>query len=478
MPQSIAKFRLSFDIPNLDEYLSSNIKSCTNSYEAELTIDDDNNHEIELKIFYDSSEYLGHKIMNWEQQTDLNILLKIKISEIISPVNLLEVDFSNSFFDKSSDGAMDKLRNLTILSFSVKNLRKIHHWPENENSTFYLNDTAFRLIECNYNYIMPWPMSEEKFSWQPQNKTQKQKFGKITFLPEHHFFPKVREGQEIKIKKEHRFTVFKGNQSEKEIKEHIELLCTLYSFYCHEVIAPRVSKIYSEGKLYMEINEVPDKMVDFPHGMFLWDFLLNPLNLVNNVNVDKLLSNLKFTSQIVDRFIYALKISGESKFMVLYSILEQLRNFYVDDTKANSNNICGNNSNVEVREEYQFNCSKTKVDYQIKNVLKSLSEMVIEEEKDEFIKNIASKVPFVKLKSMRDQFASFFSHIGINPSEFEIDFTETQKLRNEIFHGKKVTNKELLDKFNKPKHLPKLTGMVILKYFGIQDLEKIKRQRL
>jgi hypothetical protein len=127
MGKSISNFRLSFDIPEIDKYFPSKAKPCSSFYEAELTIDDDRGQVMELRVFYDSPEYLGHKIMNWEQATDTGPLQKIVVDEIISPENLLEIDFAESRFYKISTGAYDKHRAKDILTISFKNLKKFIH---------------------------------------------------------------------------------------------------------------------------------------------------------------------------------------------------------------------------------------------------------------------------------------------------------------------------------------------------------------
>ncbi|MCK5441843.1 MAG: hypothetical protein KAJ23_08135, partial [Maribacter sp.] len=341
-----------------------------------------------------------------------------------------------------------------------------------------LNQQAFGLIELNYQYSHHIPWSNEEYNWKPKNKIEKHvKFGKIAFKPEHMFSNSTNNHLEkISIQKEPKLSIEYNDLKESEIKKHIELICTLYSFYSLENIDYSLSRIYTKDQLHIEIKDVSNNNVRDSHGIFRWDFFQNPLNLLTNVGTKPLLENLTFYKEIVDRFIYSQKTSGESRFMILYSILEQIRNKFILDKKIETEKAGDKPNLKKVTEEYNFNLSKTQTDKFIKHTLENIIEIISEEDKELFKNEIKYKLTPIKVVSMINQFKSLFDYIQIEPEEFDLDFLELKSLRDSIFHGRPISgNLEKLNKINLYKCLPRFVGTVILKYSGIDDLKQIKR---
>lgn len=319
---------------------------------------------------------------------------------------------------------------------------------------------------------------DEPYKLEPQNNISDFiSFGKISFKPEHHFYsPSKFELDEIKIQKEPRLLIKYSELSENEIKAHVSILCSLFSFYSSHNINYFISKIYTKDKLYIEIRDIVNDDVEYEHGIFRWDFFQNPLNLVINANATHLIENLKSVQRIVMRYNYALKTEGETKFMILYNILEQLRNEYILNRKIEKDKA-GNPPNInKVIEEYIFTRGKSATDKFIKEKLSEILEIVDEKHKELFQNEIRFKLTPIKVLSMTNQFKSFFIYIDIEPEKFNLNFLELKTLRDSIFHGKPVhENLKILEEINRYKHLPKFVGTVILKYFGIENLSKINK---
>lgn len=163
--------------------------------------------------------------------------------------------------------------------------------------------------------------------------------------------------------------------------------------------------------------------------------------------------------------------------MILYNILEQLRNYYISTGEIESEKA-GNPPNPnKVRDEYKFIHGVGKTNDIIKKILKQITEIVVPEDKETFESEIGNKVPDLKLMSMSNQFDSYFKFANVDPKTYDLDFEELKGLRNKIFHGRQVDNKSQLDKVNWYEHLPKLTGELMIKFFGINDLKTIEQKR-
>jgi len=160
--------------------------------------------------------------------------------------------------------------------------------------------------------------------------------------------------------------------------------------------------------------------------------------------------------------------------MILYNILEQIRNEYILSGKIEIDKD-GKIPNIKkVFEKYSFSETEGKTDKFIKDALSTITSIVSDEHKELFTSEIQYKINPVKLISMTNQFKSLFEFIKIEPETFSLDFVKLKSLRDAIFHGHPISeNKPLLERVNENSNLPRFVGLIMLKYFGINDISKI-----
>ncbi|MBJ6118089.1 hypothetical protein JAO76_07805 [Pontibacter sp. BT310] len=468
-------FKLRINIPELDIY-SPNVGTFSGIYNAEILVDENNSNAVSLKIFYDGKEYLDHKVMRWEGENENLMLSKFEIMDILQPDNLENISFLEYGYKGITSGTSLYRKGFKYFTIHLKGVRFIYNNSEQDNSVFFLNQQAFQLIENNYRYHSNFPWNTSAYKWKPLHKVKEFiSFNGIHFKPEHYFYASNSTESVVSIKKEPKFSVQYSELTAAEIKNHILLICALYSFYSHQNITYSLSRIYTDDKLHIEVKDVEDKAVSNEHGLFRWVFFQDPLNLILQVDIPHLLENLEFVLLIIERFNYALETKGESRFMILYNILEQIRNQYIL-SKHIEQERAGDPPNLNrVKEEYTFTTSKKKADNFIKEQLMKVAEIIDEEHQEQFIKDVPFKLTPIKVFSMTNQFQSFFNFINIQVEDFELDFVQIKSLRDSIFHGRPVSeNIELLHQINSYKRLPMFVGTVILKYFGITEVSKTK----
>jgi len=235
-------------------------------------------------------------------------------------------------------------------------------------------------------------------------------------------------------------------------------------------------RIYTENKLYIECKEVDSVPPSHEHGLFRWEFNSNPSILLRNISAPYLLENLEFTVGLIDRFNFSFQIYGEAKFMILYNVLEQLRNHYILKSFIETEKAAHPPKLKSVVEEYRFVAkSKKEINDYIKSLVQKIVEIVHDDDKEMFNEEIMNKVNLIKLSSMKNQFKSLFRHLSIDPSAYDLDFEKLLSLRNSIFHGRPIKeNNEYLKEINNYNRLPKFTGEVIIKYLGIKNLSTLK----
>ncbi|MCK5443282.1 MAG: hypothetical protein KAJ23_15465, partial [Maribacter sp.] len=126
-------FKLKIDIDELDTFYP-NQQKCTKIYQTELIIDDKNNNEIQLKIFFDEKEYLGDKIMQWNHYYDFDLIENFRVIEVIEPKDLLEIDFLNYKCEGMENSTSFYEFNLKYFKIKLTGIKKAYNNSENSSS--------------------------------------------------------------------------------------------------------------------------------------------------------------------------------------------------------------------------------------------------------------------------------------------------------------------------------------------------------
>ncbi len=468
-------FRVRIDCPELCKYFPASTDKMTYEYDCKLEYSDIDN--IKLKVFFKSEESLDRRFMQWAHDYEGNIFSRLSVLEIFSSKDLIEIDLGNSHYKsmKSAEYFNDQYSYLTIGLYGI---RLVYKNREAEDSKFYLNKTSFNLIELGYQYNNKIYQDFEEYTWAPRLRfSEAVPFNDIKFFPEFRFYTlEGNNGEEVRIKKEPRIRVESSNLSEIEIRNHVRALCNLYSFYTQKSIECRVSQIYTNGHFYYEVSRVSEEVMKFPHGMFLWKFFQNPMNLIRNVDSGNILMRQEFVSSIIKRFLYALQSQGETQFMLLFNILEQLRNQYILEGKIEKEKA-GSPPNIrKVKEEFSFIYGSDRVRKELKKILNQVTDLLQDSEKEMFDEEMHHKISMIKLMGLANQYESLFQFLKISPNEYGLDFSKVKSLRDSIFHGRPIDeDADFLEYVNYHTRMPIFIGTLMLRYFGIENLDNITK---
>ncbi|WP_276368734.1 hypothetical protein [Chryseolinea sp. H1M3-3] len=467
-------FKFTIDIPDIDKSEPDSQTSVC-EHHGELLFKDPTN--ITLKIFYLPLERLDRKIMGWQTDYSYRLLSKFIVSEVKSSYqNLLMIDFTEYEYSGMQNSTEFHESGFEYFTIQLTGIKLIYKSDIQSDSEIYLNGTAFNLIELHYRYHYNLPWKNDQFKWEPTNKVKDWiKFNDISFIPEHRFITSTKSTDtKVSLEKLPRLRIKNNNDlSESEIKTHVNLLCDLYSFYCHKEITWTESKIYSADKLYYEVKRAPSEDNKMPHGIFIWDFIQNPLNLIRKVDTAFMFKEASLVGKMIRRFNYSFKVPDESKFMILYGLLEELRNQYIQNQLIEKDS---NGNPNRAKEEYDFVLRRKDVDAEIEKALELLVSVVDPRQQAMFRQDIKHKVLGIRVMSMTNQFRSYFEFIKVNPDTFGLDFSKLKSLRDKIFHGRKLDDS--LDTLKKAvwfEHLPRFTGILLLKFFGIESVDKIEK---
>lgn len=470
-------FKFTLDIPDIDKS-EPDAQTSVGEHQGELMLRSPT--DIMLKIFYQPQERLDRKIMGRDTDYSYTLLSKFNVTDVKSSYgNLLAIDLKDYEYSGMEHNSEFHEAGLDFFTIQLTGIKLIYKDTSDQqpDSEIYLNGTAFNLIELHYRYHFNLPWKNDSFKWEPTNRvTEWVKFNDLYFIPEHRFYNTKSCNTTVSLEKHPRLRIKHNGLNEQDVKTHVNLLCNLYSFYCHKEITWTESKIFSEGKLYYEVKRSITEDNRLPHGIFIWDFIQNPLNLIRNVDSAFLFKESSLVARMITRFNYSFKLSDESKFMILYGLLEELRNQYIQSRLIEKD---ANGNPNRAKEEYGFILKPKDVDKEIGNALKNLVKFVESSQQEMFRQDIKHKVFGIRVLSMADQFRSYYEFIKVDPEAFGLDFAKLKSLRDKIFHGRKIDDS--LDTLRKAvwfEHLPRFTGILLLKFFGIDSLNAIKKERL
>jgi len=386
---------------------------------------------ISLIIYYPQSEYLFEKLQKLQEE-GVSILQCIKTRQ-----------------------AQQAWIFPDILDFSKSNLLKIeesHHWEHNKKpliieidnldiiiNSRYVGDGNFQLTEnvnqhiyeyINYGELGNYS-SLDRFITSDNNREVT--FGEIQLILsfKHEYGDSTKFNFEIN--RDAFLTITDNSESltDLEILEHGNVLCTLMSFYWQKTIDYFKATIrinnqdnYRTREVYKNSGHPIDESLEYTlksSYSTIYDFF-------ESLNHAKVFTHKVLLDEIVSKIIRTKSVDNISEFMLLYNIVEKIRNYCI------SNPIDG--SNLEIREEFKFTKTKNATEKFIKNKIKDIVEIVDSDDKADFLSKANNKVNFIKKTGLIDQFDSLIDYLQLDTAAYNIEFDKLIKIRNDIYHGK------------------------------------------
>lgn len=335
---------------------------------------------------------------------------------------------------------------------------------EQHDSIFSLSTNSHHLIERGYSINDFEFSSRNEFSWIPKlNKSFPIVFGDVTFTLEHNFtLPEGSRGPEVIIKK-HPVLRITGKGLDTEIHcKHARAICTLLSLFLNDNIDfnySKVSGLNTSDFLYWSKSNLPQ--IEKKRGNFSHLFHYDWINWIQNFDTHKAVQEEAFLRHIVPRFNLAMASKGETRFMLLYNVLELIRNKTIDSLKENTRS-----SN-----RLRLVQGKEKVERKIKHQLKALQNLIAQEDKEIFLSSLDGKAAQILYIPMNSQFDDFMKTLGLTADNYGVNFKELISLRNEIFHGALTSiQSHEVSEINKLARFPTLVFCCLLRFFGFKNV--------
>jgi len=331
------------------------------------------------------------------------------------------------FLLRTSDFGLPKL-----LILIIDNLDLIIH-------DRYIGDGVFQLTENVFQHLNEYIDYGQLGNYDPSdnfifsNRNREITFGKTQFILSFKHDYGDSKKFKFEINRDAYLTITDDSKllTKIELIEQGNLLCLLMSFYWQKTIdyfiaAVRVNDVqnYQTSEKFKYSNHAVDENLEYDlksRYATVYDFL-------ESLDYSKLLTCKSLLNEIVPRIIKTKSVDEISEFMLLYNVIEQIRNYCINSPV--------NGNKLEIREEFKFAMGKTTTNKYIKNKIKEIADIVDDSDRDEFLLKASYKVNFIKKTGLIDQFDSVVTYLALRPETYNLDFKNLVKIRNDIYHGK------------------------------------------
>lgn len=453
-------FQMRLNIPNLDQILPApGFESVQQQHHAHLVLD--GTKRIQLKIYHPDKDYLGDKLARWmhDQEDDFALSKSIEILSIDEDEDVSVIDFSESrdtTFVLSTANYENGHRYFLIGLDSVRLVFKPRERETLPASEFYLNPSAKKLIEEMYAYHGFTFLHGEDIWKAHHYHGDFRDFGKIRYRLDYHFYSrKNSQTDTFTIHKEPRLLIQHENLSEADVLHHANLICALLSLYAQERISFDFARMHLPAHTVTITRQsteiIPRK------GMRLWhlNYRGKIFDLLGSIDFQTLSPKYEFLNRLIDKYNLCYMVSGETEFLILFNILEQLRT------------DCG--EHVKERDEYQFNEPAKNVNEFIMHQIRGIAPLVHESEREMFLEQAPRQYLNLKRKPMHDQFERLFQHYQVNWSGVKVSFKDIKNLRDAIVHGGLLAGKhKKIEDANEVMWV--LCGKLVLQLMGITGI--------
>ena len=408
-------------------------KRISNSdYDTRLIHNQRNPECLQLMIYYKQSDYLFEKFE----------LLKGKgicVLSIIKQKNTKHVWEFPDIFDFSQS---------TLISIQAS-----PQWEHNKKAVVliidnvdilvnerYVGDGRFKLTTNIFQHLDKYiryggiGMHSDNDKFIEENHNKETYFGPIKFILSFaHCFEQNYSTQNINILRDAYITLTDESESltDNQIIELGKSLCLLMSFYWEKPIDFFIAKIRIndvDNYRTRERLKFSEHNLDNSQDFLLLTSFKTFYDFIESIDYEKYDTNSRILHELIPRILKARKVDDISAFMILYNIIEKIRNYFLSHPFGKKQ--------FTIKEEFDFKLSKRRTSEFIKNKIKEIKEIVVESDLAEFDIKATDKVNFIKKTGLIDQFNNLLTYLELDVKSYKINFLNLIKIRNEIYHGK------------------------------------------
>lgn len=399
---------------------------------------------LELYIYYPQDNFLFEKF-DFLKKESINILSYIQIPTKENAINDEQLDFSTSEVLDIYEGNKEWVQGKKPVIIRINNLVHYTSLSPTNAGLFFLTENACKPIDFFSRY---WKVVEDEFcfsnspiqigtynntyNWGPMS------FG-IGFKYRNNDFSKYI----IKLERIPFLLIdAKIEYSDFQIVDYANKLCLIMSLFYSKYINYYWGRIrVTKGEKGRNIREkteykfIEDQIDDNEHDTWANQFE-NLFKFLEAIDYKKVAECNDLLSEITNRLIKSQYVDEISEFMLLYNVIEKIRNYYLS--------LGIENGGFSIKEEYDFETSKEITKRIIKEKILEISSIVADNDKEDFKKNASNKITFIRKTGLKDQFYSLITFLKLPIEEYKIDFGQLIGIRNKLYHGTHVNEDFLL----------------------------------
>ncbi len=406
-------------------------KLSISTYNSRLIYNQRKSEYSQLTIYYPQADYLFEKL-EFLNEKGICILQTIKQKTKVHKWEFPDIlDFSESkLINLEESLSWEHNEKPVILTIDSLNILQSERYVEFGN--FKLTENIFHHLDdyIQYGQLANYK-NDDKFIEVDNNRETN--FGVVRFkLSFKHSYDNSTKFN-IDISRDSFLTITNSPETLTDL-ELIEIgnsLCLLMSFYWQKTIdffnaRVRINNI--ENYNTREILKYSNHLIDESNDYILKKQFASFYDFIDSINYSQFSENSNLIKELVPRIIRTKNVDKVSAFMILYNIIEKIRNHCIS--------VPIKGKELSIKEEFNFIKGKNATDKFIKLKIKEIEEIVEDSDREDFLNKASDKVTFIKKTGLIDQFDSLLNHLELNPIGYGINFTNLIKIRNSIYHGK------------------------------------------
>ncbi|MFC6996387.1 hypothetical protein [Rufibacter roseus] len=408
------------------------VEPYTNSvYNSRLIYNQKKPEVLYLTIYYSPSEYLYEKL-SYLKENGVKVLQFLGPKPVENKWQIHEIfDFSESnliLIEGSNYWEHDK----KPVVLTIDNMHILINSSYEGDGRFQLTENVFQHMHEHIRYgLLGRDSLYEPFIYSDSNKQTN--FGPINFiLSFEHNFDNISK-YDITISRDAYLIITddSDNLLDNEIIAIGEHICLIMSFYWQKNIDyfnARIRANRMENYRTRQILKFSNHSIDESQDYLLKERYPNFYDFIAVVDFNLFIHNLSLFRECTNRIIKSKDVDDTSAFMILYNIIEKIRNYCMEVP------IAGNS--LKIKEEYTFKRGVNATDRFIKEKIKEIKEIVDEAEAETFVSKASDKVNFIKKTGLIDQFDNLLVYLSLSPEKYDLNFKKLIQTRNNIYHGK------------------------------------------
>jgi hypothetical protein len=411
-------------------------------------------HEIEMRILYESRTRLSSVINHWLSNlnwTEFGSYLSV--SGEIQNDRVQKIELAEAQLLQVTTGSNQHEGRLEYISLFIDRV-KIYWEPRDESintAEFYLNDPGFHVVE---DYYFPLISDETKFEiGRRKGKDDYYQIENAIFRPEFNFLTADSiKSSEAKIIKEPKIQFsFANETSETELLRYAETVRLLASFFYNQDVDYIFSRIHMKEHIITIKKIQNSKKTDRAGNLWAFRYYFDFDYFMKSNWKESAKTNYKKIKKAIEMFLQSISVDSTSRFLIGYNIIE----ICMAGTKNSNEKFANILPEKDVIKKYE-------------EALIVLLTTISVNDHAEFRKKWETIPAKLSYKPMKSPLLQFLEDQGLDPENFPISVQSLKEIRDNITHGSlnKVSTKDL-HRANILLH--RISGILILNLLGIKE---------